>query len=73
MSFDVVAASRVEQRKITAGRHVLATGIQFGVAGAFLGIVYGVHSLLPPVAGSPHLGETAVPGAAQSSAVPKAI
>lgn len=58
MSFDVVAASRVEQRKITAGRHVLATGIQFGVAGAFLGIV-GILSMFnnrPIIVGTLTLG-----------------
>ena len=58
MSFDVVVASRVEQRKITAGRHVLATGIQFGVAGAFLGIV-GILSMFnnrPIIVGTLTLG-----------------
>ena len=58
MSFDVVASSRVEQRKITAGRHVLATGIQFGVAGAFLGIV-GILSMFnnrPIIVGTLTLG-----------------
>jgi branched-chain amino acid transport system permease protein len=39
MSFDVIASSRVEHRKVTAARHVLDTGIQLGVVGAFLGIV----------------------------------
>src|SRR5215475_4168246 len=58
MSFDVVASSRVEDRKITPARHVLATGIQLGVAGAFLGIV-GILSMFnnrPIVVGTLTLG-----------------
>src|SRR5262245_37600989 len=58
MSFDVVVSSRVEQRKVTAGRHVLGTGIQLGVAGAFLGVV-GILSMFnnrPIIVGTLTLG-----------------
>jgi branched-chain amino acid transport system permease protein len=58
MSFDVVASSRVEKRKITAGRHVVGTGIQLGVAGLFLGIV-GILSMFnnrPIIVGTLTLG-----------------
>jgi branched-chain amino acid transport system permease protein len=58
MSFDVVASSRVEKRKITAGRHVVGTGIQLGVAGVFLGVV-GILSMFnnrPIIVGTLTLG-----------------
>jgi len=58
MSFDVVASSRVEKRKITAGRHVVGTGLQLGVAGVFLGVV-GILSMFnnrPIIVGTLTLG-----------------
>src|SRR5262245_4804666 len=58
MSFEVVASSRVEHRKITAGRHVLTTGVQLGVAGVFLAIV-GILSMFnnrPIIVGKLTLG-----------------
>ena len=39
MSFDVVASSRIEQRKTTPWRHAVATGLQLGAVGVFLGVV----------------------------------
>jgi branched-chain amino acid transport system permease protein len=39
MSFEVIASSRVEQRKVTPARHVVVTGIQLGLTGVFLAVV----------------------------------
>jgi branched-chain amino acid transport system permease protein len=40
MSFDVVASSRAEQRKVTTpARHIVMTGLQLGLVGWFLAVV----------------------------------
>jgi branched-chain amino acid transport system permease protein len=39
MSFDVVASSRIEHQKTTPWRHAVATGLQLGAVGVFLGLV----------------------------------
>jgi branched-chain amino acid transport system permease protein len=40
MSFDVVASSRAEQRKVTTpARHIVVTGVQLGLVGLFLAVV----------------------------------
>lgn len=53
MSFEVVASSRIEERKTTAWRHVVDTGLQMGGTGIALAMV-GILSMFnqrPIIAG----------------------
>jgi len=64
MSFEVIASSRAEQRRITPGRHVLVTGLQLGGVGVFLTVV-GILSMFnnrPIIVGMLTLGYATLAG-----------
>jgi branched-chain amino acid transport system permease protein len=58
MSFEVVASSRVEQRRVAPWRFVIQIGIQLGLVGVFLGVVgiLGMFNKRPIIVGDLTLG-----------------
>ena len=62
MSFDVIASSRVEERRVTPWRYVLQTGVQIGLLGIFLTVVgiLGMFNKRPVFVGHLTLGYAAL-------------
>src|SRR5262245_51830174 len=62
MSFEVVASSRVEERRVTPWPFVLQTGAQIGVLGVFLTVVgiLGMFNKRPVIVGYLTLGYAAL-------------
>jgi branched-chain amino acid transport system permease protein len=62
MSFDVIASSRVEERRIVPWRFVVQTGVQIGLLGIFLAVVgiLGMFNKRPVIVGHLTLGYAAL-------------